>query len=168
MGLLALSLFLGLFLATEGFKINLLRRSKTSTTTVLFSETPFKKQAGGKARVLGEDVGSFYSTAMTAVSDNDFEDKVLQADGLSLVFFTSSWCAPCVRMMALLTSEIMVKHGTKANFYVCDTDTNPEVTAELNVRSIPSTLLIKDGMVVSDIVGATDASIVSDQIIKFY
>ena len=71
-------------------------------------------------------------------------------------------------MMAAITSDIMVKHGTKANFYMCDTDLNPEVTSEFNIRSIPSTLLLKDGVVVSDIVGATDADLVSDQIIKFY
>jgi thioredoxin 1 len=144
-------------------------RRTTRATTQLDSETPFKHQAGGKARVLGEDVGNYAPTgAMTAVSDHDFQSKVLDREGLQLVFFTSSWCAPCVRMMAAITSDIMVKHGTKANFYVCDTDLNPEVTSEFNIRSIPSTLLLKDGLVVSDIVGATDASIVSDQIIKFY
>ena len=63
---------------------------------------------------------------MTAVGDDDFEDKVLNSDSLSLVF-SSSWCAPCVRMMAAITGDIVVKHGTKANFYVCDTDLNPRL-----------------------------------------
>ena len=140
--------------------------SKARAVTKLHSAV--QRQAGGKARVLGENVGSYATGAMTAVGDDDFEDKVLNSDSLSLVFFTSSWCAPCVRMMAAITGDIMVKHGTKANFYVCDTDLSPEVTSEFNIRSIPSTLLIKEGVVVSDIVGATDTSIVSDQIIKFY
>ena len=152
--------------STDAFKAHIARRMCASTR--LHSETPFKRQAGGKAKVLGEDFNNYApSGAMTAVSDHDFQSKVLNQEGLQLVFFTSSWCAPCVRMMAAITSDIMVKHGTKANFYMCDTDLNPEVTSEFNIRSIPSTLLLKD-VVVSDIVGATDADLVSDQIIKFY
>jgi thioredoxin 1 len=137
--------------------------------SALYSEA-FKRRAGSSTGDrYGDSFDAYFPSAMTVVSDEDFQDKVLCNEGLNLVFFTSSWCAPCSKMMALLTNEVMAKHGTKANFYICDTDLNPGVTAEMNIRSIPSTILVKDAKVVSDIVGAVDdATIVGSEIIKFY
>ena len=153
----------------SGLNRQALPRGARQVGTGLFSEA-FKKRASDTIGELRDnDFGVYMPSAMTAVGDEDFEEKVLSSEELNVVFFTSSWCAPCATMMTLLTTEIMAKHGTKANFFVCDTDLNPELTSEYNVRSIPSTLLIKDSTVVSDIVGAVeDANVVSEQIIKFF
>lgn len=117
----------------------------------------------------GSEIGVYVPSAMKAITDETFEQEVLANDRLNLVFFTSSWCAPCMKMMAMLTTEIMCKHGSKADFFLCDTDSNPEVTSEYSIRSIPSMLFIKDSKVVCEIIGAADdSSIVSDQIVKFF
>jgi thioredoxin 1 len=170
---LALLLLIALTTQVKGFGIGLrhsVRQKGGSTSkSALYSEA-FKRRAGSSTGDrYGNSFEAYFPSAMTVVSDEDFQDKVLCNEGLNLVFFTSSWCAPCSKMMALLTNEVMAKHGTKANFYICDTDLNPRATAEMNIRSIPSTILVKDSKVVSDIVGAVDdATIVGSEIIKFY
>ena len=100
------------------------------------------------------------------VTDATFEAKVLQASGLSVVFFSSGWCSPCHDMKQTILSQVLPKHSSKATFFEVDTDYNTAITHDLNVRTIPSVLMIKDGVVVSDIVGRVDATVLNDQILK--
>ena len=103
---------------------------------------------------------------LISVTDSDFDDKVMNQAGLSVVLFTSAWCSPCQDMKREIVSKCMPKHSSKARFFVVDTDYNTEAVAEFGVRSIPSTILFKDGAVVSDIVGNVDLEILNQQIIK--
>jgi thioredoxin 1 len=102
---------------------------------------------------------------MEAISDSDFFDKVLCNNDLSVVFFTSGWCGPC-RTMRKHLEEISAKYPKHSKFFEIDTDDNFDAAMEFNVRSIPSTLLFRNGKVVSEIVGAVPQSIVTDQISK--
>lgn len=100
------------------------------------------------------------------VTDTTFDEQVLQARGLACVLFSSGWCSPCHDMKQTILSQVLPKHSSKSTFFEVDTDYNTAITHELGVRTIPSILIIKDGVVVADIVGRVDASMLNDQILK--
>ena len=102
------------------------------------------------------------------LDDGNFDDQVLTAshDKLQVVLFSSSWCQPCHEMRRTLQRNVMAKHGSKASFYEMNTDLSVEVVTALNVRSLPSILMIKDGQIVSDIVGCVDPDVVNNQILR--
>ena len=98
------------------------------------------------------------------VTDDNFSDEVL-AEGLHVVLFSSGWCAPCIEFKAKMQNSMM-KHGSKAKFFVLDTDYSSEAVAEYSIRSIPSILLFRDGVLVAHIVGNVDIDVLNTQILK--
>jgi thioredoxin 1 len=101
---------------------------------------------------------------LLSVTDETFSEEVL-GEGLYVVLFSSGWCAPCQEFKNKMQSSMM-KHGSKAKFFVMDTDYSSEAVAEYGIRSIPSTLLFRDGQLVADIVGNVDVEVLNTQIIK--
>ena len=83
--------------------------------------------------------------AIFAVTDNDFEDKVMKSDTPVLVDFWAPWCGPC-RMVGPIVDELSKEYEGKINFYKVNTDEEQELGAVFGIRSIPSLLFIpKEG-----------------------
>jgi thioredoxin len=72
---------------------------------------------------------------------------------LVLVDFWSEWCAPC-RMLAPVFEKLAEKFGGEFGFAKVNVDEAPDVTNKFGIRSIPTLLLLKQGKVVEQIVGA--------------
>ncbi|MCE2404521.1 MAG: thioredoxin [Dehalococcoidia bacterium] len=87
------------------------------------------------------------------VTDQDFEEKVLQSDLPVLVDFWADWCMPC-KMIAPIVEELSQEYDGKAGFAKLDVDANPTTAMTYGVRSIPTLLVFKDGQPVDQIVGA--------------
>ena len=87
-----------------------------------------------------------------AVSDADFDTKVLQSKNPVLVDFWATWCRPCL-MVAPIVDELSEKYTGKIDFCKVDVDQNPKSAAKYNVMSIPTILIFKNGQPLSHIVG---------------
>ena len=88
-----------------------------------------------------------------AVSDNDFEEKVLKSDVPVLVDFWAPWCGPCLAIGPVL-EEIAKEYDGKVKIAKMNVDENANVPPQFDVRSIPFMVLIKDGKKVDSVVGA--------------
>lgn len=86
------------------------------------------------------------------VTDSEFEDKVLKAEGPVLVDFWAEWCGPC-KAIAPALEEIAGEMDTLTVAKV-DVDSNPSTPARYGVRGIPTLILFKNGEVASTKVGA--------------
>lgn len=86
------------------------------------------------------------------VSDNSFEQDVLQSDRPVLVDFWAAWCAPC-RMIAPVLDQLAIEYKGKAKVAKVDVDTNIKTSTKFNVRSIPAILFFKDGKLVDQVIG---------------
>ena len=87
------------------------------------------------------------------VTDAEFEDKVLKSDTPVVVDFWAEWCAPC-HMIAPALEEISAEMNGKLKVMKVNIDENPSTPALYGVRGIPTLMLVKDGVVVSQQVGA--------------
>ena len=87
------------------------------------------------------------------VSDAEFEEKVLKSDLPVLVDFWAEWCAPC-KMIAPALEEISSEMDGKLKVVKLNIDENPSTPAQYGVRGIPTLMLVKNGEVVSQQVGA--------------
>jgi thioredoxin-like negative regulator of GroEL len=117
------------------------------------------------------------SSAVQTISDSNFEN-IINSDskGLKIVLFNAKWCSPGNAMERNLelssTMEQNLLKNNKLNliqpteFYMVDTDYNPESCYKHNVRSIPCTLIFKNSEVIAEIVGTVPSSVIMEQITK--
>jgi thioredoxin 1 len=87
------------------------------------------------------------------VTDATFEADVLKSDLPVLVDFWAEWCAPC-RRIAPVIKELAEEYGEKLRVVKVDTDANPKTAARMQVRAMPTLLVLKGGSVVGQLVGA--------------
>lgn len=92
--------------------------------------------------------------AVFEVGDDDFVEKVIDAEGLSMVDFWAVWCGPC-RIVAPVVQQLAEEYaGDGLNVGKLDVDANPRTASKYGIRSIPSILFFKDGEHVDTVIGA--------------
>ena len=86
------------------------------------------------------------------INNNNFQDEVMHSDKPVLLDFWASWCGPC-RMVSPIVDEIAAE---RSDIKVCkiNVDEQPELAARFGVMSIPTLLVMKNGKVVNQAVGA--------------
>lgn len=87
------------------------------------------------------------------ITDDNFEETVLNSDKPVLVDFWATWCGPCLTIAPLI-EEIASEFEGKAVVGKLDVDSNPQTAQKYGVRNIPTMLIFKNGEVVDKQVGA--------------
>ena len=94
------------------------------------------------------------------VGDQTFESEVLNSSDPVLVDFWASWCAPC-RMLAPVVETIASEYQGRVKVLKLNIDENTISSGKYNIRSIPTLLLFKDGIVKEQIVGSTSQGVIT-------
>jgi thioredoxin 1 len=99
---------------------------------------------------------------VTITKDN-FESEVTNSDVPVLLDFWADWCMPC-KMVAPVLEELDGEYNGKIKIGKVDVDSQAELASKYNIVSIPTLLLMKNGDVVKQQVGAVPKPQIEDMI----
>ena len=85
------------------------------------------------------------------IDNNNFE-SIKNSDKTVLIDFYADWCGPC-RMVSPLVDEI-AEENPQYTVAKINVDEQPELAADFGVTSIPMLVVLKDGKIVNQSVGA--------------
>ena len=91
---------------------------------------------------------------MSAININkkNFQSEVMNSEQPVLLDFWAPWCGPC-RMVAPIVEEI-ARERKDIKVGKVNVDEQPELASRFGVMSIPTLVVMKDGKIVNQAMGA--------------
>ncbi len=87
------------------------------------------------------------------ITNKNFKEEVLESKQPVLIDFWAAWCGPC-QMVAPIIEELAEEYSGKVKVGKVNVDEEFELAQAFQVVSIPTIVLVKDGKVVKQAVGA--------------
>ncbi len=97
------------------------------------------------------------SEQMLQVTDDSFEDEVLNSEVPVLVDYWAEWCGPC-RAIAPLLEVISREYESRLKVAKLNVDENPKTPPKYGIRGIPTLMIFKEGNVEGTKVGSLSKS----------
>ncbi len=99
------------------------------------------------------------------ITDNSFEQEVLNSDKLTVVDFWAPWCGPC-RKLGPVLDEVANEMADKIKIVKLNTDENFKSAKEYSISGLPTILVFKNGQPVERMVGLMQKSALTSNIEK--
>ncbi len=91
------------------------------------------------------------------VTDENFEEEVLNSEQPVLVDYWAEWCGPC-KMIAPILVEIAAEYGDRIKIVKLNTEDNQKTSLKYGIRGIPTLMIFKNGNVEATKMGAVSKS----------
>lgn len=86
------------------------------------------------------------------ITSEAFEQEVLHSQRPTLVDFYADWCGPC-HVMGPVVDELADNLEGHTNVVKVNVDESPELAHRYGVQSIPTFIVVRDGMATDSLVG---------------
>lgn len=86
------------------------------------------------------------------INKNNFQSEVINSDRPVLLDFWAPWCGPC-RMVVPIVEEI-AEERPDIKVGKVNVDEQPELAGQFGIMSIPTLVVIKDGKIINQSMGA--------------
>ena len=93
------------------------------------------------------------SPLIATLTQDNFEKEAFQSGTPVLVDFWAEWCGPC-KMIAPVLDELAGEYQGKIKIAKVNVDEQQGLAAQFRITSIPTLLVIKNGQVVEQMIGA--------------
>ncbi len=97
------------------------------------------------------------------ITDDNFQQEVLDSDIPVMVDFWADWCQPC-KMIAPVVQQIADEYEGRIKIGKLDVDENGRTSTALGIRGIPALLIFNEGKPVDQIIGAVPKSIIQKKL----
>jgi thioredoxin 1 len=100
--------------------------------------------------------------AVLHITDESFK-KVIAGNKPVVVDFWAEWCGPC-KMIGPIIEELAKEYEDKAIICKMNTEDNDEIAGEYGIRSIPTVLFFKNGVLKDKHIGAASKSVFEEKL----
>ena len=100
------------------------------------------------------------------IDEGNWKTAVLDSTIPVLVDFWAEWCGPC-RNVAPVLDELATEFDGKLLVVKVDVDKHPQLASDFGIRSIPTLLVFKGGVVQGQIVGALAKAALKERINRY-
>ena len=103
---------------------------------------------------------------VVALTDDTFDETIRAARAPVVVDFWADWCGPC-KMMEPVLAELAEEQAASLVFATLNVDEEPETTRRLDVMSMPTLIVFRDGEPVKRLVGARPKAALREALAEF-
>ncbi len=105
-------------------------------------------------------------TNVIHINPGNWQSEVMNSSVPVLVDFWAAWCGPCKAIGPVL-DELGTELAGKMKIAKVNVDENPELAGEFGIRSIPTLLIIQDGVVQQQMIGAMSKADLKEKVEPF-
>jgi len=100
---------------------------------------------------------------LTEITEQNFDEEVLNSDLPVFACFTTSWCSSCFPT-CFVADELANQYEGRIKFVRIDKEKVPEISAEYHITVVPSVILFQDSQMIKKLLGYQEERALRDML----